>query len=70
MDCVEGDTSAADFLEDLVGAGGPVERLRVGVMGGELGLDRVDEVGDRVEDPAADRFDGEPGEEDFDHVQP
>ena len=65
-DCCEGDSSAANFLEDLLGGGCPLEWLWVAVVFGEVGLDRVDQVGDAVEDAAADRFVGELAEEDLD----
>ncbi len=56
--------------DSRVSGGGPGERLRVVVVGGEVGLDRVDQVGNAVEDPAADRFVAQAREEDLDHVQP
>ena len=37
------DSAAADFLEDLFGGCGPLERLWVVVVSGEVGLDRVDQ---------------------------
>jgi hypothetical protein len=45
-DGFEGDASAADFLEDLLGAGGPDERGGVGVARREVGVDRGDQLGD------------------------
>jgi len=65
-DWIEGDAAAADLLKDLLGGCCPSERFGVLVMGCEIGLDRVDEVGDAVEDPATDRFVGELAEEDLD----
>jgi hypothetical protein len=67
---MEPDAAAADFLEYLVGGGGPLEWLGAVVVGGEVGLDRVDQVGDAVEDAPADCLVGELREEDLDHVQP
>jgi hypothetical protein len=56
---LEGDAAAADFVEDLVCGGGPLKRFGALVVGGEVGLDRVDQGGDAVEDPATDGFVGE-----------
>jgi hypothetical protein len=53
----------ADFFQDRVGCCGPHERLGIGVAGIEVGLDRVDEVGDAVEDAAAGRLVGQFAEE-------
>jgi hypothetical protein len=42
-------------FEDLVGSGCPLERFRVLVVGCEVGVDCVGQVGDAVEDPAGSR---------------
>ncbi len=60
----------ADLGQDLFGGGGPDEGLGVGVVGGQVGLDCGDQVGDGLEDAAADCFVVEFAEPAFDHVQP
>lgn len=49
--CIECDAFAADLREDLIGRCGPLERFRILVVSGEVGLDRVDQVRDGVEIP-------------------
>ena len=48
------------FGEDLVGRFGPGERLRIGVVLGDVAVDRGLQVDDRVEAAAADAAAGEP----------
>ena len=49
----------ADFLEDVLGRGGPNEWLGVVVVGGEIRLDGGDQIRHRLEHPPAKRFAGE-----------
>src|SRR6266571_2775783 len=62
--------ASADFLQDLLGGGGPHERLGVVVVGLEVFLDGGDQIGDGFEHPAADRFVGEVAEPALHEVQP
>jgi hypothetical protein len=50
--------------------GGPHEWLGILVVGGEVGLDRRDQVGHRVKDPAADGLVGQLAKPPLDQVQP
>lgn len=58
------------LLDDLLGRRRPHEWLGVVVVSVEELLDRLDQVGDRVKDAAADRLVGQCAEEAFDEVQP
>ncbi len=68
--CLKNGIRAADLLEDGLDGGGPDEGLGVGVVGGEERFDRRDEVGDAVEDGAADGLVGEFAKPVLDEVEP
>jgi len=56
--------------EDIVGAFGPHERLRIGVMAHQVVVDGVLEVGDAPEGAAPDALGCDLGEEPLDEVEP
>ena len=59
-----------DFFEDFVRRLGPDEGLGVGIVVLQVFHDSSLELGDVFEDPAADAFSGDLGEEALDHVEP
>jgi hypothetical protein len=61
---------AGNLFEDFGGWGGPDERLGIGIVMLQIGLDNGLEVSDACEDAAADAVAGDLGEEPFDHVEP
>jgi len=67
---LEGDPSAGDLGEDLLGGGGPDEWFWVVVVGFQVVLDGGDEVVYAVEYASADGFVGQVPEPPFDQVEP
>ena len=61
---------ALDFGQDGFGGGGPDVGLGIGVVGVEVALDAVDQVGHAGEDAAAQVLFGQFPEPSFDLVEP
>ena len=70
VDCLQRLMPASDAFEDVVGVGGPDERLGVMVVGLDEAVDRSLQVDDRAEHTALEPPPGELGEEGLDGVQP
>ena len=62
--------STADLGEDVGGSGGPDEGLGVPVVLGEVAMDGDLQVGNALEDSAADALAGDLGEEALDEIEP
>ena len=62
--------STADLGEDVGGSGGPDEGLGVPVVLGEVAMDGDLQVGNALEDTAADALAGDLGEEALDEIEP
>ena len=63
-------TKSREFLDDCVSRSSPHEGLRVCIVGADVAVDFLDEVGGGVEGAAADGTLGDEGEEAFDLVEP
>lgn len=61
---------ADDLGEDVVGFGGPYERLGILVMQGDVFLDSGDQLGDAAKHPVAQALGRDVAKEALDHVEP
>ncbi len=59
-----------DFFDDAVGVGGPDEGFRGFIVGLDVAVDGLAQLGDGAEDAALEAMSGELGEEGLDRVEP